>query len=78
MKPFRFKRKEEMCDARIVRKKMNMIMFKQERLLWNSRIPGGCECKEFGVLFQVLAQMERKCVVNGEGEGSIESGSCAE
>ena len=67
-----------MCDARIVRKKMNMIMFKQERLLWNSRIPGRCEYKEFGVLFQVLAQMERKCVVNGEKEGSIESGSCAE
>ena len=48
--------------------KMNMIMSKQERLLWNSRIPGRCECKEFGVLLQILAYMERKCVVNGEEE----------
>ena len=67
MKLFRFERKEEMCDARMgkMKMKMKMIMSKQERLLWNSKIPGRCECKELGVLFQVLAYMERKCVLYG-------------
>ena len=62
-------KKRWMQETRMGKKKRKMIMGKQERLLWNSRIPGRCECKEFGVMFQVLIYMERKCEMNGEEEG---------